>query len=52
MNGENVGNGDLNLGAAPLPNMVLGRVPPPNGAFSDLTDANGDAADAKAENPF
>jgi hypothetical protein len=51
--GENVGNGDLNLGAAPPPKMVLGRVPPPNGAFSDdLTAANGEVADAKAEKPF
>jgi hypothetical protein len=51
--GEKVGNGDLNLGAAPPPKMVLGRVPPPNGALvDDLTAANGDVAAANAEKPF
>ena len=53
MKGESVGNGDLNLGAALPPKIVLGRVPPPNGAFSDgLTAANGEVTDANAENPF
>jgi len=50
--GEDVGNGDLNLGAVPPLKMMLGRVPPPNGALSDLTAANGDVADANAEKPF
>jgi hypothetical protein len=48
---ENVGNGDVNLGADPA-KMVLGRVPPVNGeSLPDFIVENG-LAEAKAENPL
>lgn len=49
--GERLGLAATNFGTEP-PNRELGRVPPPNGELSAFTDAKGDVADAKAENPF